>query len=89
MTDTAAPPEPETPAAPALVETAAAPAPAEAPTADLPAPAQIEADAPADERHQMSANDKAFFRANIRWLMAELDWAKAGRTAEERAQLNP
>lgn len=32
---------------------------------------------------------KAEIRANARWIMAELDWARAGRTAEERAKLNP
>lgn len=32
---------------------------------------------------------KAWVRANVRWLMAELDWTRSGRTAEERETLNP
>jgi hypothetical protein len=32
---------------------------------------------------------KADIRANARWIMAELDWARSGRTAEERERLNP
>lgn len=33
--------------------------------------------------------EKTKIRANIRWLMAELDWARSGRLADERETLNP
>lgn len=33
--------------------------------------------------------EKAKIRANVRWIMAELDYARSGRNAEERADLNP
>lgn len=35
------------------------------------------------------ADMKAWFRANVRWVIAELDHVRAGRTEEERADLNP
>lgn len=64
--------------------TAAAPAPVEtsAITADT-APV-----APKDE-NAFTQSEKDKFRANARWIMAELDWTRAGRSAEERATLNP
>jgi hypothetical protein len=33
--------------------------------------------------------EKAKIRANIRWIMAELDYARSGRRHEERTRLNP
>lgn len=33
--------------------------------------------------------EKAKIRANIRWLMTELDYARSGRRADERETLNP
>lgn len=33
--------------------------------------------------------EKAKIRTNIRWIMAELDYARSGRNADERATLNP
>lgn len=59
--------------------TAAAPAPA------APAPA---ASAPKNENAFTQA-EKDKFRANARWILAELGWTESGRTAEERAHLNP
>lgn len=44
------------------------------------------------DRQDERAPDDAFkaeVRANARWIMAELDWARSGRTAEERVKLNP
>lgn len=35
------------------------------------------------------AEMKGWIRANARWLMAELDWTRAGRRADERETLNP
>lgn len=35
------------------------------------------------------ATMKGWVRANARWLMAELDWTRAGRRADERETLNP
>lgn len=55
--------------------------------------AQVPADPrSAPDRQDESPADDAFkaeVRANARWIMAELDWARSGRTAEERARLNP
>lgn len=32
---------------------------------------------------------KAWFRANVRWVMAEIDWTRSGRSTQERELLNP
>lgn len=46
---------------------------------------------PSAPKSARAPNDatKAWVRANIRWVMAELDWARSGRSLEEREQLNP
>lgn len=71
---------------------AAAPAPVVPPAAEpLPPEPETPAAPAAAEANPLlfTQRDKDVFRANIRWLMAELDWARAGRTAEEREKLNP
>ena len=76
--------------------TAAAPATAETPATAAPAPVETAAAEPVSEpvktvsrAPDMPQQAKDGFRKALPWIMAELDFAREGKTAEERAVLNP
>lgn len=62
--------------------------PAAAPVNDADAVEEPVAAAPATDL-LFTTTEKAKIRANIRWIMAEIDYGRSGRRAEERETLNP